>query len=272
MLLNDRIAICFSGQSRCVVENSESILRYIGDYRDRVDIFIHTWNIETESRYSEKNHNRPGIEKIRRNVDPEIFKKLAAIYRPLDMRVDNFDTFQILHHYRAYSRRLAPLIYNKPTQIPMFQSILESNQLKLSHETLCGSKYKMVMRMRTDLNFDPNTYQRTLKEDIDFSKDDTFYVFDWWNKLSLESKSVEDMCWLSNSQLMDIVCSKFSIELETKIWPDDGPADWQYRLYLFLVQNGIKVSPFKNNVGTLMRSEFVTDSEYASFISSTSPQ
>jgi hypothetical protein len=134
MNLQDRIAICFSGQIRTGVENSTNLINYIGEMRDAVDVFIHTWDIETESPWTEENKGDINIANIKRYVDREVFAKIADIYRPLDIRIDNFDFYQHCHYSRIISRGQACV-----AQIPMFQSIWESNQLKLSHERLCNS-------------------------------------------------------------------------------------------------------------------------------------
>jgi hypothetical protein len=43
-----RVAVCFSGQIRTGVVVAPNILRYIGDLLPQCDIFVHTWDIETQ--------------------------------------------------------------------------------------------------------------------------------------------------------------------------------------------------------------------------------
>jgi hypothetical protein len=247
MNLQDRIAICFSGQIRTGVENSPNLLEYIGDMRDAVDIFIHTWDIETESPWTEENKGDLNIATIRRYVDREVFTKIRDIYNPLDIRIDNFDFYQRSHYNRIIAR-------GKPVvaQIPMFQTIWESNQLKLAHETLCNSKYGAVLRTRFDVNFGKG---RSLIEDLQYAanKKDLFYFVDFGNKFP---EAIEDVCWLSSSKIMDRVCN-FILDRETN--PTMNHIDWQQHMSKYLVEEGIHARPFKNNNLTIVRNKFITE-------------
>jgi len=245
MNLQDRIAICFSGQIRTGVENSINLLPYIGDLRNSVDIFIHTWDIETESPWSEKNKGDVGVANLRRYVDKQAFEKLNGIYTPLELKIDNFDIYQQCHLRRVIARGETIV-----AQIPMFQSIWESNQLKLSHEKLSNSKYGYVFRMRMDVNFGPG---RTLLEDLQFvsNKRDLFYVVDFSNKLP---EAIEDLCWLSSSKIMDRACN-FILERETT--QTMNHIDWQHHMSRYLAEEGIKVRTFKNNTISIVRNDFI---------------
>lgn len=249
MNLQDRIAVCFSGQIRTGVENSAALLNYIGEMRDAVDVFIHTWDIETESPWTEENKGDLNIATIKRYVDREVFTQIRDIYNPLDIRIDNFDFYQRCHHSRIISRGL-PCV----AQIPMFQTIWESNQLKLAHERLCDSKYGAVLRTRFDINFGPN---RTLLEDLQYaaSKKDLFYFVDFSNKFP---DAIEDVCWLSSSKIIDRVCN-FILERETN--PAMNHIDWQQHMSKYLVEEGIHARPFKNNNISIVRNKFVTENK-----------
>lgn len=246
MNLQDRIAICFSGQIRTGVENSINLLNYIGDMRDAVDIFIHTWDIETESPWSADNKGDLNIANIKRYVDREVYTKIADTYNPLDLRIDHFDLYQ-----RSQFKRIIARGQQVVAQIPMFQSIWESNQLKLAHERLCNSKYGMVMRLRFDLDFGPN---RTLLEDLTYvaDKKDLFYFVDFGNKFP---NAVEDVCWLSSSRVMDKICCDFILERETNTATNH--IDWQHHMSTYLTDQGIGNRPFKNNNITIVRNRFL---------------
>jgi hypothetical protein len=239
MDLTGRIAICFSGQIRTGIANSESLLKYIGSLRDTVDIFIHTWNIETMSAHATEHSDIVDIRSIRREVDKSEFKKIAEIYDPVDMRVDDFDLYQIVHHKRVTMRE-----GYCHAQIPMFQSLWESNQLKRNHEQVSNSKYNLVMRLRFDLDFGKD---RTLTEDMNYigTKKDMLYVVDFGNKFP---DAVEDVCWMGGSDILDTTC-KFAIERESK----KSSLDWQYHLAGYLAENNIKIRPFKDNAITIVR-------------------
>jgi len=239
MDLTGRIAICFSGQIRTGVENSERLLKYIGRLRDTVDIFIHTWDIETMSSNALEHADIANVASIRRTVEKSEFKEIAKIYDPVNMRVDDFDLYQIVHHKRVTMRE-----GQCHAQIPMFQSLWESNQLKRNHEYLSNSKYNLVMRLRFDLDFGT---ARTLTEDMNYigTKKDMLYVVDFDNKFP---NAIEDICWFGSSDVIDTVCD-FAIERESK----KHSIDWQFHHAEYLAVNNIKIRPFKNNDITIVR-------------------
>jgi hypothetical protein len=245
MDLQNRIAICFSGQIRTGIENSPKILEYLGDMRNCSDVFIHSWNTETESPWTEKNKDNLEIHKVHHLVSNEVFDCISNIYNPLDMRVDMFDIYQRCHYKRVISRGA-----NAVHQIPMFQSIWESNQLKLAHEKLCNSKYGLVLRIRFDINFGDN---RTLLEDMQYiaHKKNLFYFLDFNNKFPDE---IEDVCWISSSEIMDRVCN-FVIERETNAVMNK--IDWQMHMKQYLDMQGIVTRPFKNNNIVIVRNESI---------------
>jgi hypothetical protein len=243
MNLDHRIAICFSGQIRTGIENSAHLLEYIGEMRDAVDVFIHTWDIETESPHTPENKGDLNIAKISRSVDKDVFDKIVNIYNPLDIRIDNFDFYQKSHLKRVIARA-----QQCSAQIPMFQTVWEANQLKLAHERLCNSKYGMVLRTRPDINFGSG---RTLLEDLQYAaeKRDVLYVVDFGNKFP---EAIEDVCWLSSSRTMDTACD-FVLERETV----HSHMDWQKHMNDYCIRAGLQVRPFKNNSITLVRNRFL---------------
>jgi hypothetical protein len=249
MDLSGRVAVCISGQIRTGVENSDAILSYFGKLKDGIDVFIHTWDVESESPWTEENRSKDitAITNTYRKVDPAVIKKIHEIYQPLDMRVDNFDIYQKCHHKRVTMRSQLCV-----AQIPMFQSIWEANQLKIAHEQLCGSKYNMVMRLRFDLDFGPG---RNILDDMHYiaDKKDMLYFVDFANKFP---EMIEDVCWLSNSSTMDTVCG-FAIERESNI--EMNTLDWQHHMKKYLAKWAIQDRPFKNNNITIVRNKFLED-------------
>jgi hypothetical protein len=247
MDLSGRVALCLSGQIRTGVENAPAIMRYLGEFRGGIDVFIHTWNIETESPWTEKNKGDVRVANIRRPVDHSTILKISELYRPLDMRVDDFDIYQKCHHDRVTFRTGLCV-----AQIPMFQSIWESNQLKLNHERLSSSRYDVTVRMRFDLDFGPG---RTLLEDLHYmaGKKDFLYFLDFSNKFP---ESIEDVCWISSSETMDVAC-EFALERESNI--EKNGIDWQNHMMQYLKDKGIIYRPFKNNSVTIHRNNFIED-------------
>lgn len=247
MDLSGRIAICISGQIRTGVENSPAILAYFGELKDAVDIFIHTWDVESESPWTEENQGKAHIATTYRTVDSSTIKKIHEIYQPLDMRVDNFDIYQQCHHKRVTLRSQLCV-----AQIPMFQSIWEANQLKVAHEKLCNSRYNLVMRLRFDVDFGTG---RTLLQDMQYvaEKKDLLYFVDMANKFP---EMIEDVCWLTSSATMDTVCN-FVIERETSI--EMNTVDWQHHMRKYLDDHSILARPFKDNTITIVRNKFLED-------------
>lgn len=239
MDLTGRIAICFSGQIRTGIENSARLLKYIGSLRDTVDIFIHTWNIETMSAHALEHADIVDVSSIRRTVEKSEFKDIAKIYDPVDMRVDDFDLYQIVHHKRVTMRE-----GYCHAQIPMFQSLWESNQLKRNHEHVSNSKYNLVMRLRFDVDFGDD---RTLEQDMNYigTKKDMLYVVDFGNKFP---NAIEDVCWFGSSEVIDTTCN-FAIERESK----KNSTDWQFHHAEYLAANNIKIRPFKDNTIKIVR-------------------
>lgn len=239
MDLSGRIAICFSGQIRTGVENSERLLKYIGHLRDTVDIFIHTWDIETMSAHAKEHADIVNVADIRRSVEKSEFNEIAKIYDPVDMRVDDFDLYQTVHHKRVIMRE-----GHCYAQVPMFQSIWESNQLKRNHEYVSNSKYNLVMRLRFDIDFGED---RSLVQDMNYigTKKDMLYVVDFGNKFP---NAIEDVCWFGSSEVIDTTCN-FAVERESK----ENQTDWQLHHAEYLVAQGIKIRPFKNNDITIVR-------------------
>jgi hypothetical protein len=239
MDLTGRIAICFSGQIRTGIENSESLLKYIGHLRDTVDIFIHTWDIETMSTHATEHADIANVADIRRSVEKFEFNEIVKIYDPIDMRVDNFDLYQNIHYKRVIMRE-----GYCHAQIPMFQSIWESNQLKRNYEYLSNSKYNLVMRLRFDIDFGED---RTLEQDMNYigTKKDMLYVVDFGNKFP---NAIEDVCWLGSSEVIDTTCD-FAIERESK----KNSTDWQSHHAEYLAANNIKIRPFKDNTIKIVR-------------------
>lgn len=241
MDLSSRIAICISGQIRTGVKNATSILNYIGDMLPMCDIFIHTWNVNSKN-VNQSNNTEEEKQVVRNTfslVDVDELEQIAEIYKPLDMRVDNFKIYQDAHFRKTLLKTRSLVI-----QIPMFQSIYEANKLKKQHEELCFSKYMFVVRLRFDLDFGP---ERSLLQDLNYiaSKKDMLYFIDFMNKYP---DAIEDVYWIANSDNMDIACD-FALVREST----PNKTEWQQHMKEYLNERGVKYRPFGNNSINIIR-------------------
>jgi hypothetical protein len=244
MDLTSRIAVCISGQVRTGVANAASILKYLSEMLPACDIFIHTWNVNSRSVVDFGDISEEEKQVIRNTfslVDTTEFEQLAEIYKPLDMRVDNFKIYQDAHFRRTLLKTRGLVI-----QIPMFQSIYEVNQLKKQHEELCFSKYMFVVRLRFDLDFGPG---RSLLQDLNYigRKKDMLYFVDFMNKYP---DAIEDVCWIANSDNMDIACD-FALVRESI----PNSTEWQTHMKEYLNERGVKYRPFENNRINIIRQQ-----------------
>lgn len=230
-----RIAVCFSGQVRTGVDASPNLLRFIGELLPYTDFFVHTWDTETISKHALNGRDIS----ISENVYPlelNKIKELKNIYKPKDIKIDNV---------KDYSDYRANKILNEnngilASLIPMFHSIYECNQLKINYEKQNKIKYDFVIKMRFDIIFDT---EHTLLSEIEHCMKDTsaLYTCDYWNKLPMD---VEDICWISSSTIMDIMCD-FLLERETDI--PMNHYTWQTHSKIYLDKFNIPVYGFKNN-------------------------
>ena len=234
--MNNRIAVCFSGQIRTGVEASPSILQYLGDMLPDIDFFIHTWDIETISKWGLNGRSRD-IADVPFNANPEKFVKMKEIYQPKIIKVDNFE----LYNDNRY--KLAGPGY---VSHPLFQSVNECNNLKKNYEDANNFKYKLVLRLRPDILFDN---QLRFIDEVNYIGDnqpnngkiDVFYVNDQWNKCPQE---IEDICWLSSSATMDIASGFGPLRELPGMYRD---INWQRHHKIYLGSNGIISRPFKYN-------------------------
>lgn len=129
-----KIALCLSGQSRCVIPNYPNIKRSILDVAD-VDIFIHTW---TSLDYVDQN-SRP-------ITNPD---NVVQLYRPKKHTIEDqiiFDKHDFEHITDYVDRR--EWMFQRVKS--MFYSIQKSNALKLQFEEENSFKYDCVVRCRMD--------------------------------------------------------------------------------------------------------------------------
>lgn len=221
-----RIAVCFSGQVRCALENLPSMRSFFGSWFDRIDFFIHTWdiNIIHPIKISNKEHfHQLGYTNIdwtrmgqSRYMPVQNLDRVIEAYKPRSVLVENYRSvseYWVRHWYERYQAQLGldaerPLDYWQP----LYYTFRRSIELKQAYEREHNFQYDMVLKMRMDSVFcqeDPSTlgYSRfscpkaSLDLEIEhFNKDrSAFYV----NQHDL--RRVDDIIWYSNSRVMDTI-------------------------------------------------------------------
>jgi len=230
-----RIAVCLSGQIRTGIEVSPNILRFIGELLPYTDFFIHTWNTETISLHALNGRDKSVINDIF-VVNPYKIEKIKKIYKPKNIRIDSVEEYKKYREKKIIKENnglIAGLI-------PMFHSIYECNQLKINYEKQNKIEYDFVIRMRFDVVYENG---HTLLSEIEHCMKDKmlFYTCDYWNKLPTQ---IEDICWISSSKIMDIMCD-FLLERETNI--QKIAVDWQIHSKEYLDKFNIRVSGFEKN-------------------------
>lgn len=233
-----RIAWCFSGQIRTGIKCSKNILKFIDNYE--VDFFIHTWDVETNIANSSKIYIK------KKKIDSFI-----NIYYPKKYKISNYDEYQnTINESNINSGNIYPLFI-----FPMFQSIYESNELKKQFELENNFKYDYVIRARPDvvypkfnsldneITYIKNRYLYSIKEIYDiYPINDDIYVNDFWNKLP---HSMEDLFWISTSNIMDKVCDFKQWLIDKKEYIDE---DNQILLYYYVTKLlNIQVNSMKYN-------------------------
>lgn len=128
-----RVALCLSGQSRCVEPNYPNIQRAILGVA-AVDVFIHTWD---------------SIDYI--NQDPQAAnpEKAVELYRPKLYQVEPQIKFSQhdFEYITDFQDRIGWMFQRVKS---MFYSIREANRLKSDYEIAQGFRYDCVIRCRMD--------------------------------------------------------------------------------------------------------------------------
>jgi hypothetical protein len=149
-----RVALCLSGQPRCLDQCFESLKQYIIDPY-HADVFFHFWN--TSYVASPANLNKIWYEKEETNwerFDSGYAYKYIHLMRPKRFVVSpqlDFDTKLYQQNCTfANSRMQAKSFLNV---ISMFYSIWQADCCRIEWETIQGFAYDRVIRCRTDLLF-----------------------------------------------------------------------------------------------------------------------
>lgn len=131
------IALCFSGQARAARHCFKSLRKNILKTLNEVDVFIHTWNVDNESK---KKYDNPKTKTV--NIFDCSVQDYLNMYSPVRSSVEDFESTKYVNNVSpAQKYRI------------MYYSIFKSNELKTQYEIEKRFKYDYVIRCRPDLFF-----------------------------------------------------------------------------------------------------------------------
>jgi len=196
-----KIALCFSGQPRNVLECYTSIRDKLMLPNKITDVFIHTWwrnEWEENQPYKGKDsgHNR----------EPTVFDKNAIsdiinLYKPIyieteDDRINDVYIEETFFNDPVFDYRRMPYdrIYN------CLLSMYKANELKGEYEKQKNFEYDAVIKLR----FDFYLFNKIIIRKLDLNYINLFNIS--WN-LEDNKAWVDDIFAIGNKKNMDIYCS-----------------------------------------------------------------
>ena len=186
-----KVAVCFSGTSRCP-ENGLECLKLIRP-NDDIKIFAHTWiNLSNE-----KDYVNSTIE-VGRSTNFSLLEKFNFD----SLLVEDYQTMKV--HFQKMYDFFKFKIHDSPPRtdlgiISMFYSIYQSNSLKRRYEIQNKIKFDKVIRIRFDSNFEDKILNlETLTEDLCIPNDG-----DWCG-------GINDQFAVGSSKDMDIYCDMYN--------------------------------------------------------------
>lgn len=207
---NIKIALCFSGQIRTGVLTSKNIKNFIGDLIGNCDVFVHTWDVITQT------SSDLSIAGVPFKESDSLFEEFSEIWKPKKMIVENYENW-----------------FNDRRVEPMFHSLLESNKLRKKYEDETKEYYHFVIKIRPDFIYNP-TYK--LRDELEIILNSeyghTIYTLDFGNCISLNK--FEDVFWIAKSDVFDVAVNYYFQRL------NKSKEDWQTEMASYLIKNGIE--------------------------------
>lgn len=208
---NIKIALCFSGQIRTGVLTSNNIKNFIGDLINQCDVFVHTWDIISQTT---SDLNIAGIP----FKEPEsLFEEFSEIWKPKKMVVDNFINWQEQ--------------YNKIE--PLFFSLYQCDKFRKEYQKKNNLDYNFIIKIRPDFIYNP---KYKLKDELEIILNSDYgnciFTMDFGNVISLNK--FEDVFWIATSKVFDVAVNYYFERLGT------NECDWQTEMAEYLTKNGIE--------------------------------
>jgi hypothetical protein len=243
MDLENRIAVCLSGQLRSGVEVAPFLMRFFGDLLPKIDFFLHTWTTNTHLVWDKSTGKFQDSETSSR-VESGEFDYIRKFYKPVKMVVDDITEYEKRYHKRVVEKTgEGPVLI-----VGMFQSVYEADSYRREHERLHNQRYGIVLRLRYDIFFEP---YHTLAKELNALniQENSLYVSDMMKKVPL---AVEDIAWIAKSETMDKVCD---FVLEREIRKDMTGIDWQYHMRYYLYKHDITLHKWNENRLHILRKD-----------------
>ena len=246
-----RVAVCFSGQIRTGVVVAPNILRYIGDLLPQCDIFVHTWDIETQGTGYANRLGAVSTDKEWHDARPVADKdRFAAFHKAYNPRVMVVEEYNLQNTKSTWGgRRFNPITCK--WYVSMWQSLYEANKLKMDYAAKNGIDYDYTVRMRPDIVFDA---RKKLVDDLAQVKNENMFLFgdnyDIWPRHGMTR--VEDIFWIGPTHLMDRISSYHECYTNTVSNIDDphapGYQDWQFHSAAWITKDlGFQFYPLLDN-------------------------
>lgn len=201
-----RIAICFSGHVRTGCHAIPNILRFIGDLRPQVDIYIHTWDHSIQKRTNSREARTPT-----RLPDADR-SALMEGYSPARMEVDDYlRTIRCMAEARSINigDAMTDQIWDQAA-IPMldFNAMFYSWHRSVMMMAGSGVSYDAVVRLRPDVIYAPATTLRSFIDDHSGDRDA------FWASI-VDDTRIDDVVFVSSpstmaamSTLWDVKCGR----------------------------------------------------------------
>ena len=246
-----RVAVCFSGQIRTGAVVAPNILRYIGDLLPQCDIFVHTWDIETQGTGYANRLGAVSTDKEWHDARPVADKdRFAAFHKAYNPRVMVVEEYNLQNTKSTWGgRRFNPITCK--WYVSMWQSIYEANKLKMDYAAKNGIYYDYTVRMRPDIVFDA---RKQLVDVLAQVKNENMFLFgdnyDIWPRHGMTR--VEDIFWIGPTHLMDRISSYHECYTNTVSNIDDphapGYQDWQFHSAAWITKDlGFQFYPLLDN-------------------------
>jgi len=222
-----RIAVCFRGQIRTGVEASKKLIHFFGPYFKDMDFFVHTWDNTTcpalggpdalggwnadnlpdrtdegVNRALEYLENKKKSMEVvyglyQSKLDMDYFDKFLKIYNPINYEVES---------YSEFLDKAEGGVPGDPA-FPQWYSLYKSVKMKKEYEEQNNFIYDIVIAMRPDIIFHPNSLFKKQIEWYLKQPNNTFVVQNLdtsrpnWREENDEW--CDDVYYHSNSNLMD---------------------------------------------------------------------
>jgi len=199
-----RIALCYSGRPRSILECYNNHVQYFGLGNSNVDVFAHLWfdqNLVGTNFRNDVNQGTWPDESIKSWIDENWKPKTIVYEKPRSfehMFAGEWEKKLQWHHG-----------HQKDHQISMFYGIEKVINLKKEYEEKNNFKYDYVMRIRTDLLFleDPGNF-----ENYDKNKLHVFNVIPQidWIQTGVKDYGILDIVAWGGSDIMDKYSTTYS--------------------------------------------------------------